>query len=333
MSMSSGVKVLVLAVIVGIGSSIFGEFHSADRHRAVADHGVGHHAGLAHAAGSRHLRSRHCHRSGLGRAATRRRCGGGHRDSGRRDLPSRAVPRSPAVHASPRVAPRTVGSATTLVGARARWVCGREVRFICAGRGVPTARSVPACARECYGRGYAKHLDMLPPTQSSCAPSWAAADCDARQASRPRCIDRGARAALLRSRRRRCRIPLECRTKGSNHAFSSIAAPLLGDAGCRSHRIRPPRRPGTNASVGARAGAQLAADGLRLSGSRARHVGCARLARRSIDRDALRGRGRHRGPDPRRRRSRNALIARPMRRSPSISRTSSPMCARSQPIR
>ena len=73
---SSGVKVLVLAVIVGIGSTLFSQFtagfggNSADDRRC---HGAG--ARGAIAVGPRHFRSRHRQRHRLRRTATRRgRC-------------------------------------------------------------------------------------------------------------------------------------------------------------------------------------------------------------------------------------------------------------------
>ncbi len=64
---SSGIKVLVLAVIVGIGSGLFAEFRASGRavHRPCG----GHHAGLAHAAGVGDLRAGHCHWAGLRRTA------------------------------------------------------------------------------------------------------------------------------------------------------------------------------------------------------------------------------------------------------------------------
>ena len=68
---SSGIKVLVLAVIVGIGSSLPGAAGRAV-HRPFGRR----HAGLADAAGPGHLRAGHCHRAGVGWPAARCGCDG-----------------------------------------------------------------------------------------------------------------------------------------------------------------------------------------------------------------------------------------------------------------
>ena len=77
---SSGIKVLVLAVIIGIGSTLFGEF-TAGFGGADADHRRRHgdRAGRAVAARPRHLRPRHRQRPRLRRSAARRRRRGRHR--------------------------------------------------------------------------------------------------------------------------------------------------------------------------------------------------------------------------------------------------------------
>ena len=82
---SSGVKVLVLAVIVGIGSTLFSQFTCRIGRRSALHrgrHGAG--AGLPGAAGARHLRARHRQRHRLGRAAARGRRSGRDRSGCRR---------------------------------------------------------------------------------------------------------------------------------------------------------------------------------------------------------------------------------------------------------
>ena len=94
---SSGVKVLVLAVIVGIGSTLFSQFthgfggnQPTDRRCHVAR------AGGTVAARSRHLRSRHRQRPRLRRsAARRRRCGRHGSRGGRRRRGGAARPARP----------------------------------------------------------------------------------------------------------------------------------------------------------------------------------------------------------------------------------------------
>ena len=77
---SSGIKVLVLAVIVGIGSTLFSQFTAgfggepADDRRRHGDR-----ARRAFAARPRHLRARHRQRHRLRRSAARRRRRGRHR--------------------------------------------------------------------------------------------------------------------------------------------------------------------------------------------------------------------------------------------------------------
>ena len=121
---SSGVKVLVLAVIVGIGSTLFAQFTAGFGGSQPIDRGCdGDRARGAVAARPRHLRSRHRQRPGLRRpAARRRRCRrhrprrrrhrrGGRRCAGRRGAgrmrrrrlpaPRAAVRRSPAARPPP----------------------------------------------------------------------------------------------------------------------------------------------------------------------------------------------------------------------------------------
>jgi P-type conjugative transfer protein TrbL len=72
---SSGIKVLVLAVIIGIGSTLFSPVHGRFRRRD-ADHRRRHgdRAGRPFPSRPRHLRSRHRFRSGFWRPAAWRRC-------------------------------------------------------------------------------------------------------------------------------------------------------------------------------------------------------------------------------------------------------------------
>jgi type IV secretion system protein TrbL len=72
---SSGIKVLVLAVIVGIGSGTVRRVSGAAG-RAIHRPLRGRDAGLADAAGLGHLRAGHCDRAGVRRAAARRGCDG-----------------------------------------------------------------------------------------------------------------------------------------------------------------------------------------------------------------------------------------------------------------
>jgi len=71
---SSGIKVLVLAVIVGIGTGIFGEFTAPNTGEMTIDKRARGDAGITCDAGTRNLWPRHCGRLGLGRAAAGRRC-------------------------------------------------------------------------------------------------------------------------------------------------------------------------------------------------------------------------------------------------------------------
>ena len=75
---SSGVKVLVLAVIVGIGTGLFGQFTLPARHGALARRSARHHARCTGAPGLRHLRPRYRYRTRLRRTATRCRFRGRH---------------------------------------------------------------------------------------------------------------------------------------------------------------------------------------------------------------------------------------------------------------
>ena len=72
---SSGVKVLVLAVIVGIGSTLFSQFTSGfGGNQPTIENAMALVLAALSTVGSRNLRTRHCQRHCLGRAATRGRC-------------------------------------------------------------------------------------------------------------------------------------------------------------------------------------------------------------------------------------------------------------------
>ena len=90
---SSGVKVLVLAVIVGIGSTLFSQFTAGFGGASRPSTGHGDRAGRAVAARARHLRSRDRQRPRLRRSAAwrRRRCRNRAR---RRRLVAAALPRA-----------------------------------------------------------------------------------------------------------------------------------------------------------------------------------------------------------------------------------------------
>ena len=110
---SSGVKVLVLAVIVGIGSTLFSQFTAGFGGNSRPSKMPWRWCSRRFAAGPRHLRSRHRQRHRLRRTATWRRSRGRHRASplaasswpARVSLP--AAPDSQAAHsAAARVALR-----------------------------------------------------------------------------------------------------------------------------------------------------------------------------------------------------------------------------------
>ena len=88
---ASGVKMLVLAVIIGIGTSLFSSIHPGFRRQPADDRGCAlPRAGGIVASRPRHFRSRHCNGARLRRAATRRRRCGRHRHSRRPALAQRA---------------------------------------------------------------------------------------------------------------------------------------------------------------------------------------------------------------------------------------------------
>ena len=82
---SSGIKILVLAVIIGIGSTIFGQFTSGFNNPPTISDALTLYPRGALAARSHHLRSWHRQWTDRRRSAARRRRGGWHRVGGRRD--------------------------------------------------------------------------------------------------------------------------------------------------------------------------------------------------------------------------------------------------------
>ena len=90
---SSGIKVLVLAVIVGIGSGLFSEFNIPAGSGAVDRPGIGHHAGLARDAGPGHLWAGHRDGAGVRWAAAWRRRDGWAAIGAARNRWWRSVPR------------------------------------------------------------------------------------------------------------------------------------------------------------------------------------------------------------------------------------------------
>jgi type IV secretion system protein TrbL len=111
---SSGIKVLVLAVIIGIGSTLFSEFTRASAARRLDRRRHGDRARRAVAARPRHLRSRHRQRPRLRRPAAWRRRGGRHRPRRRRHGRSG---RPPSARSRRRCAPLPAGAAAARGGA------------------------------------------------------------------------------------------------------------------------------------------------------------------------------------------------------------------------
>ncbi len=142
---SSGIKVLVLAVIVGIGSGLFAEFGASRRtiHRPRA----GRDAGLARAAGAGHFRPRYRHRPGVrcatawcgrdgwccGRGCRHRRCHRRRRNGRGRRRHGRGTNGPGGRKAGRcRCACRDFGGRQCPIGVRGRFRCGRRR---CQGRG------------------------------------------------------------------------------------------------------------------------------------------------------------------------------------------------------
>ena len=80
---ASGIKLMVLAIVVGIGATLFGTLDSPDR-RDHADAGGVHHPGRHRRVWSRRLRAGHGRRPRIGRAAAGCRFRGGHHGRTRR---------------------------------------------------------------------------------------------------------------------------------------------------------------------------------------------------------------------------------------------------------
>ncbi len=187
---SSGVKILVLAVIVGIGSTIFGQFTSGFGNPPTINDALTLILAALVAARPVDLRSRHRQRPHRRRPAARRRRGGRHR-------PCRRRPRRRWRAASPPAAPARGGGA--IAGARRRR--GRRRR-----RHRRLSRRRLSRRREAGGRPPRVRFGALPPASRRASPRRAGpAGTGGAAARRRRCAPRPANAAAPPAWARRMR--------------------------------------------------------------------------------------------------------------------------------